>query len=117
DAILGADGIHSVVRTALFGSTEARFTNQICWRIIVPMSEIRVVADKLPLPLDGNEYTGWLGPTRHVLFYPLRRNELLNIFAGRVSETWATESWAIPSDINEMLEAYAGWNEGMLAVL
>lgn len=117
DAILGADGIHSSVRLALFGETQARFTNQICWRIIVPMSEIGAVADKLPLPLDGSEYTGWLGPTGHVIFYPLRRGELLNIFAGRVSETWATESWAVPSDINEMLEAYAGWNEGMLAVL
>jgi salicylate hydroxylase len=117
DIVLGADGIHSVVRTALFGKSEARFTNQICWRIILPMEELHNAADKLPVPLDGSEYTGWLGPTGHVLFYPLRGGELLNIFAGRVSKEWADEAWAVPSAIDEMLDAYAGWHPGMLHVL
>jgi salicylate hydroxylase len=117
DVVLGADGIHSVVRTALFGKSEARFTNQICWRIILPMEVLHSAADKLPVPLDGSEYTGWLGPTGHVLFYPLRGGELLNIFAGRVSTQWADETWAVPSAIDELLDAYAGWHPGMLHVL
>ncbi|WP_194725026.1 FAD-dependent monooxygenase [Noviherbaspirillum malthae] len=117
DIVIGADGIHSVVRAALFGKGEARFTNQICWRIILPMQELHDAADKLPIRLTGNEYTGWLGPTGHVLFYPLRGGELLNIFAGRVSNEWADETWAVPSDIDEMLEAYAGWHPGMLHIL
>jgi salicylate hydroxylase len=72
----------------------------------------------LPTPLDGSEYTGWLGPSGHVLFYPLRGGELLNIFAGRVSKgEWAEENWAVPSGIEEMLTAYAGWHPGMLHVL
>jgi salicylate hydroxylase len=117
DIVIGADGIHSVVRNALFGESEARFTNQICWRIILPMQELHGAADKLPVPLSGMEYTGWLGPTGHVLFYPLRGGELLNIFAGRVSTEWAAETWTVPSAIDEMLEAYAGWHPGMLHVL
>lgn len=117
DVVLGADGIHSVARTSLFGKSEARFTNQICWRLILPMEELHKAADKLPVPLDGSEYTGWLGPQGHVLFYPLRGGELLNIFAGRVSQQWADETWAVPSPIDEMLEAYAGWHPGMLDVM
>jgi salicylate hydroxylase len=117
DIVLGADGIHSTVRTRLFGKSEARFTNQICWRLILPMEELRNAADKLPVPMDGSEYTGWLGPVGHVLFYPLRGGELLNIFAGRVSKQWADEAWAVPSATDEMLDAYAGWHPGMLHVL
>ena len=67
--------------------------------------------------MKGDEYCGWLGPNGHVLFYPLRGGELLNIFAGRVSESdWAEESWTAPSSVSELLESYAGWNDGMLAV-
>lgn len=118
DIVIGADGIHSRVAQGLFGDREARFTNQICWRIILPMDELRAAASLLPTPLDGSEYTGWLGPSGHVLFYPLRGGELLNIFAGRVSkDDWAEENWAVPSGIEEMLTAYAGWHPGMLHVL
>ena len=117
DIIIGADGIHSAVRTSLFGKSEARFTNQICWRLILPMDALRKSAAKLPIALSGSEYTGWLGPNGHVLFYPLRGGELLNIFAGRVSAQWADETWAVPSAVDEMLAAYAGWHPGMLDVM
>ena len=117
DVVIGADGIRSVVREKLFGKTEARFTNQICWRLILPMEELLAAADKLPVPMDGSEYTGWLGPTGHVLFYPLRGGKLLNIFAGRVSPEWADEQWTVPSDMDEMLAAYAGWHPGLLHVM
>lgn len=117
DVVIGADGIHSVVRKSLFGASHPRFTRQICWRLILPMEELHRAADALPIPMDGSEYTGWLGPTGHVLFYPLRGGELLNIFAGRVSDEWASESWTVPSDVQEMLDAYAGWHPGMLTVM
>lgn len=117
DIVLGADGIHSVVRKTLFGERKPRFTHQICWRIILPMDELRQAADKLPTRLDGTEFVGWLGPTGHVLFYPLRGGELLNIFAGRVSNEWASDDWTVPSTRDEMLAAYEGWHPGMLHVL
>lgn len=118
DVVVGADGIHSRVARCLFGEREARFTHQICWRIILPMQALRDASASLPVPLDGSEYTGWLGPTGHVLFYPLRKGELLNIFAGRVAkDDWAEENWAVPSRIDDMLKAYAGWHPGMLDVM
>ncbi|PIT01987.1 hypothetical protein TSA1_15350 [Bradyrhizobium nitroreducens] len=39
DAIIGADGVHSVVRKALFDESVARFTNRVCWRALVPMED------------------------------------------------------------------------------
>lgn len=117
DAVIGADGIHSKVQSALFGQSNARFTGQICWRLIVPMAAFEANRDQLPVDLNGMEYTGWLGPTGHVLFYPLRRGKLLNIFAGRVSSDWAQESWAVHSDIDEMMRAYEGWHPAMLDIM
>ena len=40
----------------------------------------------------------------------------MNIFAGRVSEQWADESWSVPSSVDEMLQAYAGWNDALLGM-
>lgn len=41
DAVIGADGIKSVVRGALFGELKPQFTGCMCWRGPVP-------ADRLP---------------------------------------------------------------------
>ncbi|HUE38855.1 MAG TPA: FAD-dependent monooxygenase, partial [Candidatus Binatia bacterium] len=35
DLVVGADGIHSTVRTALFGAEQARFTGNVAWRGLV----------------------------------------------------------------------------------
>lgn len=117
DVIIGADGIHSTVRAALFGADRPRFTNQICWRAQVAIEAMPArVGPGGSVSLAQDEYVGWLGPTGHVLFYPICGGRVLNIFAGRVSEIWADESWSVPSTREEMIGAYEGWNEAMLRV-
>ena len=39
--IIGADGIHSAVRTALFGPDAPRFTGKICYRSVIPTAAVR----------------------------------------------------------------------------
>lgn len=117
DVVLGAEGIHSLMRRQLFGDHEVRFTNQICWRLVLPIEAAQETIEQFSLPWSVEEYTGLLGPTGHVIMYPIRAGKLWNIFAGRVSEAWADEQWTIPSDIDEMLEAYAGWNPGLLHLM
>jgi len=117
DAIIGADGIHSVVRKALFGESAARFTNQICWRAMVPMEDApSQVGPDGSIALAPTDYIGWIGPNGHVICYPVRGGKYMNIFAGRVSEQWADESWSVPSSVDEMLQAYAGWNDALLGM-
>jgi salicylate hydroxylase len=117
DVVIGADGIHSVVRQSLIGETAARFTNQICWRAMVPMEDApTMVGPDRSVTLEHTDYVGWIGPTGHVICYPVRGGEYLNIFAGRVSDEWADESWSVPSSVDEMLKAYAGWNDALLGM-
>jgi salicylate hydroxylase len=118
DVVVGADGIRSLVREKLFGEQQARFTQQTAWRCIVPIECVptRVGPDRA-VRVGHDEYVGWLGPTGHVICYPIRGGALYNIFAGRVSEDWAEESWTVPSTVAALLDAYRGWNDALLGML
>ena len=118
DVLVGADGINSTVRECLFGVQPVRFTQQMAWRCIVPIECVPTrVGPGGAVSVAREDYVGWLGPTGHVICYPIRGGALYNIFAGRVSEEWADESWTVPSSIAALLDAYRGWNEALLDTL
>ena len=118
DLIVGADGINSAVRENLFGLQQARYTQQMAWRCIVPIACVpTAVGPGRTVTVGRDEYVGWIGPEGHVICYPIRSGELYNIFAGHVSEAWVDESWVVPSTVDELLAGYRGWNEALLAML
>jgi salicylate hydroxylase len=103
DIIVGADGIHSAVRTSVFGADAPRFTGCICWRGMAPASAI-------PPGINIHDGALWMGPHGHVVHYPVRRGELLNIVAHSDSDAWTEESWTRECDVSEPMSTYAGWN-------
>jgi salicylate hydroxylase len=84
DIVVGADGIHSVVRKTLFGPDAPRFTGCICWRGMA-------AARALPRDIAVAEGAMWMGPHGHVVHYPVRRGELINIVAHFDSDSWTEE--------------------------
>ncbi|MCL2582625.1 MAG: FAD-dependent monooxygenase [Streptosporangiales bacterium] len=108
DVIIGADGIHSAVRGALFGPDDPRFTGKICYRSVVPAAD---VAGEVPQMAAS---TQWLGPHGTIVLYPLRGTELVNIVAHYDDENYRHESWIAECDADEVLERYAGWHEPLL---
>jgi 2-polyprenyl-6-methoxyphenol hydroxylase-like FAD-dependent oxidoreductase len=115
DAVIGADGIRSAIRAQLFGADNPRFTEQMCWRCMVPMERVPTrIGPGLSVELPHGEYHGWIGPNGHVICYPIGDGSVLNIFAGHVTDQWVEESWSAPSSQEELLAAYAGWNEALL---
>jgi salicylate hydroxylase len=118
DVIIGADGINSVVREKLFGPQPARYTQQMAWRAMVPIDRVPTrVGPEGSVAVGRDEYVGWIGPTGHVICYPIRGGDTYNIFAGHVSEAWVDESWSVPSSLDELLAAYAGWNPALVEML
>ena len=72
DALLGADGVWSAVRAQLLGDGPAQPTGHHAFRTLVPMADV-------PTAVRGNEVTAWLGPHLHVVSYPVRGGEQLNM--------------------------------------
>jgi salicylate hydroxylase len=104
DVVVGADGIHSAVRTSLFGAENAHFTGLMCWRGLVDPA-------RLPSGLVAPEQTAWWGPHGHVVHYYVRRGELLNWVAHIETDSWTEESWSTEGDMPELLETYKHWNK------
>jgi salicylate hydroxylase len=106
DIVVGADGIHSLVRKSLFGADAPRFTGCVCWRGMAP-------AEAIPRDINIKDGAIWLGPHGHVVHYPVRRGELLNIVAHIDSDAWTEESWTRQCDVSEVMTAYADWNSAL----
>ena len=110
DVLVGADGLHSVIRRQLFGEAKAMFTGQVAWRGLVPI-------DKLPKDQRRLVGTNWVGPKAHVTCYPVHRGELFN-FVGQVDRTdWKVESWTAEGTVEECLADFPGWHPHVLAMI
>jgi salicylate hydroxylase len=110
DALIGADGIHSVIRAGLHGSDNAEFTGLVAWRGVIPMQD-------LPPRLARSVSSNWVGPGRHVVQYPLRRGTLMNFVGVVEREDWREESWTTPGSHADMLADFAGWHEDVQALI
>jgi salicylate hydroxylase len=107
DVIVGADGIHSAVRTSLFGPDAPRFTGKICYRSVVPA---RAVRGARPSTENGQ----WLGPHGTIVLYPMRGEELINVVCHYDDESYRHESWVAECGREEVLRRYADWHESLL---
>ncbi|MEM1162198.1 MAG: FAD-dependent oxidoreductase, partial [Pseudomonadota bacterium] len=110
DLLIGADGIHSAVRTQMLGPEEPVFTGQVAWRALVPV-------DALPPGLVKPEATVWAGPGHHVVTYLLRDRTLANIVAVQERPAWQEESWTIPGDAAALQTAFRDWHPDVTGLL
>ena len=110
DLLVGADGVHSVVRGELFGEVESVFSGCVAWRGVVD-------AAALPAHLRSPVGTNWIGPHGHVIQYLLRRGELVN-FVGIVERSdWTVESWNAAGTTEECLADFRGWHPDVLTLI
>jgi salicylate hydroxylase len=108
--VVGADGIHSVVRDKLFGVAERKFTGLVAWRGVVP-------AEKLPASVSCVIGTNWIGPGGHVVHYPLRAGKLLNFVGIRERNDWTEEGWTVRGTHEEMTGDFGGWHPDIHAIV
>ena len=101
DIVVGADGIHSAVRTALMGPQQTRFSGYVAYRALVPREAI----EHFP-----NEATNRVGPDAHVVTYFVGRDRrYLNVVAISGDPSWDVESWNEPGDPAVMRDRFADW--------
>ena len=73
-ALIGADGVWSTVRQQLLADESARLTGHLAYRALVAQAD-------LPAHLRTDQVTVWMGPRLHVVHYPVRAGQWLNVVA------------------------------------
>jgi salicylate hydroxylase len=111
DAVVGADGIHSVTRTILFGAEHPQFTGLVSYRAVVDRSSLSIPN------LDA--FTKWWGPTPdfQIVTFPLNSGRETFVFATTPQPDWREESWTMPGDVEELRRAYAAFHPEARALL
>lgn len=96
--VVGADGLHSLLRVALNGVRKPFFTGQVAWRALVPAQGGEPVEARV-----------WMGPGRHLVHYPLRGGSIVNIVAVEERKAWAEEGWHHRDDPENLRAAFKGF--------
>lgn len=74
DVLVGADGLWSAVRALVWGDGGPHHTGHVAYRALASQQS-------LPADLRSRNVRVWLGPRLHVVAYPVRAGELLNVVA------------------------------------
>ena len=95
DWLVGADGIHSTVRTALFGHDAPLFTGFVAFRGLVPAAGAPAALLDPPLCMT-------MGPRRLLMRYPLRNRTVINFVALAHRSAWMEEGWSVRAELAEL---------------
>ena len=107
---IGADGVHSVLRSLLFGPGQAAFSGIMAWRGVIRAAD-------LPPHLREPVGVNWVGPGAHVIHYPLRRGELVNLVGIVEQDGWRSESWSEQGSRADFLQDFAHWHEDVQTLI
>jgi salicylate hydroxylase len=110
DVVIGADGIHSMVRAALTEPVPPAYSGLCAFRALVP-------ADEAPEFARRPAHTLWLGPGHHLVHYPVSAGKFVNLVAFAPAGNYTTESWTATATVGELLAEFAGWDERLIALL
>ncbi|MEC9153268.1 MAG: FAD-dependent monooxygenase, partial [Pseudomonadota bacterium] len=106
DVVIGCDGIHSAVRTALFGPDQPRFTGCVAWRATIP-------TERLPKGHVRPAASNWIGKGGHFVHYYLRGGALVNCVGVIEQDQWAAESWSSRGKQGDFLSDFVEWHEDL----
>jgi len=101
-ALIGADGLWSVVASRLCGRRRPHFAHRTAWRALVP-------ADSAPAEFRAPVVHLWLGLDAHLVHYPVKGGRLINI-VGIVNDKWNKQGWSAAGDRDEILHHFARWS-------
>jgi salicylate hydroxylase len=112
DVVVGADGIHSRVRAALFGEESPRFTGVVSFRAVVPSANVKHIP-------EIEAFTKWWGPNpqSQIVTFPLNLGQDTFVFATTGQASWHEESWTSEGDVQELRSFYKDFHPDARALL
>ena len=98
--LIGADGVRSVIRQALYGADNPTYTGQMVWRALLNASDVPQEV------LEPHGHTQWVGPGCHFIAYYIRHGKLVNIVTQQDTDQWVEEGWSTRGDPEEMRRSF-----------
>jgi salicylate hydroxylase len=108
-ALIGADGLWSVVRERLGHAQGPRFQGRTAWRALIDADAVEPAWREPMTHL-------WLGSGAHLVHYPVRGGAATNIVA-IVKDTSPARGWAQPGERDMLLARFARWSPRARALL
>jgi len=102
DVLIGADGIHSVVREQIFKPDPPRRSGYVCWRGVVDADRVA----HLRIPTSAYVV---MGPRLSFVFYFVSGGRRLNWVALGQADDQMRESWSQTASTADVLASFDGW--------
>ncbi|KAI9149641.1 FAD-dependent monooxygenase OpS4 [Paramyrothecium foliicola] len=121
DLVLGADGVSSMVRTAVAGPEIKPFgSGKSAFRFLIPCSKIAGNPQTEHF-LNRNGYMSmWHGADRSIVMYPCENNTVMNcaaIHPSEVSSAVNTGGWSSTANKQLLLDTYRNFGESVNSLL
>lgn len=110
--VIGADGVWSNARASIPDAPQPDFSRNIAWRFTIPL-------DEAPGWLARDCVTAFMGPSTHLVSYPLKEMGVFNIvaIASGISPGATWEAQANESQHGMLIKQFDGWNAQIIALL
>jgi salicylate hydroxylase len=110
--IVGADGVWSNVRASVPQGPDPDFSRNVAWRFTVP-------ATAAPSWLPRDEVTAFLGPSTHLVAYPLREMGSINVvaIASGISPGHTWDATASEHQRQMLIKQFRHWDREVVNLL
>ena len=111
DVLIGADGIHSVVRDHVAGADRAIWSRQVSWRGLASASVGKAIG------LETRHHSFW-GPRKQFVCFYVSGGRLVNWVGNTQSDQeWVEESWSARGDRDEVAGLFKDWHPQVRALI
>ena len=104
--VIAADGVNSKHRSKFINDEKSTFSGQVAWRATVKNTH--------ELPAISTVH---LAPSRHLVTYPLRQGNLINIVAVQERSIWADSGWSTTDDPENLRDAFDDFSPEVCEIL
>ena len=126
DIVVGADGVHSITRSAIPGGDLKPFCEgpdaKAAFRFLLERETARQDPVTAPLVAEMGEARMWYAVDRRIIMYPTSDNQILN-FVGihPMSETLSqqddSEAWGNGGSVKKMIEVFKSFDPAVLSLI
>jgi salicylate hydroxylase len=101
-AVIGADGMKSIVRSQITGVGNPAFAGFIAWRGLIDRERV----ENVPMAAGSAVF---IAPGRVFVRYPVRRGRLINFVAFARRDAWRAEGWSQRGATAELRDTFSDY--------